>query len=580
MPKSATLADIIKTEKSKFIFKHAPTGTISNIIVSSAVYFIGVQVISGDSLWCWFLILQVMIIFRLGVILYFRYASKEATANHQMACVRLYTLGIFLTALSWCYGLTLFSHPVPIAYQVIVQMILVGFCVGALSSGYAYMPSVLAYVVPISAAIFVFTLLSDHPAYTIMTIAYPLYALVITKLCYNTSSEFESNLKLQYELNERRIEAEKANFSKSQFLATTSHDLRQPLHAINLFCGALKNMPLPSQAEPAVENISKSIESLNGLFSGLLDISKLDAEIVSVEKVDAELDAILEPLWNEFSALAIEKNIDFTWHIEQTSVNVDIEILRRIIRNLLSNAFKYTNTGSVELRGQEQDGNLSLSVKDTGIGVAKADQEKIFEEYVQLNNPERDRSRGLGLGLAIVSRLCRLMDYELHFESTPGEGSFFYFSIPMSRAHQYKAPPNTPLVSFDELYIVVVDDEKSIREGTKLLLESWGCSTDVFSDKESTINYLKQQKDKPDLVLADYRLADYVSGIEVINAIQAIFELPVLSAVITGDTAPGPLKDVETNNLLLLHKPINLAKLRALLNQAKRAKVQALAAGT
>ncbi|WP_231758272.1 ATP-binding protein [Microbulbifer elongatus] len=579
MSESPALADIVKTEQAKFIFKHAPTGTISNVIVSSAVYFIGERIVPGDSLWHWFWAVQVMVIFRLGVIFYFRYAAKEKAANHQMACVRLYSFGVFLTALSWCYGLILFSHPVPIAYQVIVQMILVGFCVGALSSGYAYMPSVLAYVAPISATIFMFSLLSDHPAYKIMAVAYPLYALVITKLCYSTSNEFKNNLKLQHELNERRIEAEKANSSKSQFLAATSHDLRQPLHAISLFCGALKNMPLPSQAEPAVENISKSIEPLSGLFSGLLDISKLDADIVSVEKEDVELGAALEPLRNEFSALASEKSIDFAWHIEENIVSVDIEILRRIVRNLLSNAFKYTNAGRIELIGQAQSGSISLAVKDTGIGVAKADQEIIFEEYVQLNNPERDRSRGLGLGLAIVSRLCRLMKYKLHVDSTPGKGSSFYFSIPISHVKPYRKPSANPLANFDELYVVVIDDEKSIREGTKLLLESWGCSTDTFPDKDSTINHLKQKKKKPELILADYRLSNYVSGIDVIKAIRELFEEPILSAVISGDTAPEPLKEVEKNNLLLLHKPINLAKLRSLLNQAKREKTQILTTG-
>ncbi len=363
--------------------------------------------------------------------------------------------------------------------------------------------------------------------------------------------------------------AEQANRAKSKFLAAASHDLRQPLHSLRLFTATLELQTRDTQHKTLVSQIDSSVKSLEDLFNALLDISKLDAGTLSVDKRNIYLDSLLAQIEGEFKPLAGEKELYFDVELADHVIFTDALLLERLIRNLASNAIRYTEAGGVVLSTSVEEGRVWLSIEDTGVGIPKADRVRIFEEFVQLGNVERDRNQGIGLGLSIVKRLALLLDVEIRTESTEAGGARFLVGMPLGDRSKCQYLPvgfvETPGEQVDSLFVLVIDDEEEVCLAIEGLLETWGCIVMTATSGDAALKQLDEIGEVPDVVVSDYRLRQGETGGDVISRIREHLQTEVPAIILTGDIAPDRLKDIQSLGYPMLHKPCEPDVLRKLL---------------
>ncbi len=373
------------------------------------------------------------------------------------------------------------------------------------------------------------------------------------------------------ELRGKKEEAEKANFDKTRFLAAASHDLRQPMHALGLFMGELHNRINTPEQRKLVEKIEESVEAMSGLLDSLLDISKLDAGVVIPQIMPVKIDTMMRRLAQDFAADAQRKNITLSIHSLPTEVISDPVLLERILLNLLSNAIRYTpQNGSVLFACRRRGDDLRIEVRDNGIGIPLEEQQNVFREFVQMANSARDRSKGLGLGLAIVDRLCKLLHHPLSLRSEPGLGSTFAITVPrVFDVEDLLAEPagsGAQLPVSDELKdlrVLVVEDDPLVRASMDGILSSWGCSVSLAESRQEVGD--KYAQSHFDLVICDYRLPDG-NGIELADRINERCDAPPPFILISGDTGSEVLQAVNERGHHLLHKPVRPAKLRSMIS--------------
>jgi signal transduction histidine kinase/ActR/RegA family two-component response regulator len=360
-------------------------------------------------------------------------------------------------------------------------------------------------------------------------------------------------------------EAESASRAKTRFLAAASHDLRQPIHTIALLTGVLKLRHRQDSSTEVVAMLDSVVQSLSQQLDDLLDISKLDAGVVQVSRQPLALQRFLgrrlDEVRNDAQARGIALRLDIAHDL---TVLTDPNLLERVVRNLLNNAVKFTEQGSVRLGMREQQGQAVIEVTDTGCGIAPEHQREVFQEFVQLNNPERDRTRGMGLGLSIVQRLCRLLDIGLDLQSAVMQGARFELTLPLHAQQSALCPPVTKEVATVplNLTVLVVDDEAQIRNATALLLEALGCRCLQAEDLAHALRLASVER--PDLLIADFRLRGQETGIQVVRALRER-QPDLRAAIISGDIGPAQLQAIELAGLQLLHKPVRLETLLALL---------------
>ena len=371
--------------------------------------------------------------------------------------------------------------------------------------------------------------------------------------------------------------AEQANRAKSKFLAAASHDLRQPLHSLRLFTATLELQTRDTQHKTLVSQIDSSVKSLEDLFNALLDISKLDAGTLSVDKRNIYLDSLLAQIEGEFKPLAGEKELYFDVELADHVIFTDALLLERLIRNLASNAIRYTEKGGVVLSTTLEEGRVWLSIEDTGVGIPEADRVRIFEEFVQLGNVERDRNQGIGLGLSIVKRLALLLDVEIRTESTESGGARFLVGMPLGDRSKCQYLPvgfvETPGEQVDSLFVLVIDDEEEVCLAIEGLLETWGCIVMTATSGDAALKQLDEIGEVPDVVVSDYRLRQGETGGDVIRRIREHLLTEVPAIILTGDIAPDRLKDIQALGYPMLHKPCEPDILRKLLASSASSRV-------
>lgn len=382
------------------------------------------------------------------------------------------------------------------------------------------------------------------------------------------------NLDLVAELRKQKDEAEQANIAKSKFLAAASHDLRQPLHALALFTSILDESIQYPGVRKVVEQIRGSVEALQSLFNALLDISRLEAGVLKAEKLVFDLQCTLDKLANDFNPQAQEKDLVIEWPQCAETVYSDPTLLEQILRNYLSNALRYTETGLIRIECVEKSaGHITIRVVDTGVGIPEEEQRDIFREFHQLGNPQRDRSKGLGLGLAIVQRTAELLQHPIGLESRQGQGSCFYVTVERaihSESHQFSEDESTVTrMEARACHVMVIDDEINVLEGTQTLLELWGCQVTAATRLHELLGQLDGLP-QPQAIIADYRLQDGQTGLDAIKAIQTHYQSDIPALIVTGDTAADRLREVNNSGHQILHKPVAPARLRAFLNYIQR----------
>lgn len=510
-----------------------------------------------------------------------RFRRRQPRGREALRWAHLYTLTAFSHGTLWAVAGVLFFVPDSVGHQVFLYTVIISMASSSVVVMAYWPPSFYALSVPMLGTLVVkFATLHDatYQALAALIFVSILIMARAERAMHRTAIDainlrFE-NLELIEQLQEQKLAAEEANVAKSKFLAAASHDLRQPLHALSLFVAVLRERTRTAETQPLVENVAHSVAALEGLFQALLDISRLDAGIVQPRVLDFRLHALLDRLVTEYQVQASAKGLALVGEYTDVVVRSDPALLELILRNLLSNAVRYTPQGQVSVRSVPVEGGVRVEVADTGIGIPADKQQDIFREFMQLGNPERDRTKGLGLGLAIVKRVAALLQHPIELQSQPGTGSCFNVLLPQGAAAEVVelAPPPAMAagVELAGLTVVVIDDEAAIREGMQAMLEDWGCTVVTATSAEEALDAVRSQQLTPNIVVADYRLREEKTGAQAIVQLQREFGAELPGVIITGDTAPERLREAQASGYLLMHKPVSPPKLRAALQRLRR----------
>ena len=360
-------------------------------------------------------------------------------------------------------------------------------------------------------------------------------------------------------LQEAKLEAEKANNVKSRFLAAASHDLRQPMQAAMLYLSLLASRVDEATRHDLADPLRQSLAAMSDLLDALLDFSQFEAGSIVPNPSDFLLADIIARVVSNNRPLAAEKGLALEAVCHDLCVHSDPKLLERVIENFVSNAIRYTERGRVSIDCRPDGGEVVISVTDTGVGIARNDRESIFDEYYQINNPSRDRSKGLGLGLAIARHIARLLNLSVEVQSQPGEGSTFSVVVPGAEkpvvAGRAEDVPATATRADRQPVVLLVDDDEAIIHASTLLLRSAGIDVHSALDHDEALARVADGA-TPDLLLCDYRLVGD-SGIEVVRHVRQAVARDVPSIILTGDTSQREIEEAGLPNCTVVHKPVD-----------------------
>lgn len=513
------------------------------------------------------------------------YDRSQAQPDAAERWLRRMFLGNLASGMLWGLPVAYWSFFLPVEYQLFSIVILIGLGTGAIYSNYIVLPVVYAFEIPALAPPFIALAAQPSPLHIAMVasgVAYVASTLAFTHRMHRTHLDAlrlgYENLALLEQVRREKEAAERSNLEKSRFLAAASHDLRQPVHAVSLFLGLLTNEKLTAHGRYLVDNIASATAAMGHLFDALLNISRLDAGVIEPRRKWFPLNPLLEQLRAEYAPQAVQKGLSLRVRPSKAVVNSDPVLLERILRNLISNAIAHTRRGGVLVGCRHRRGGVRILVCDTGPGIPPSEQERVFWEFHQLNNPERDRSKGLGLGLAIVRRTAALLDHPLVLASQEGRGTLFSLGLETRSAEEALAAtppapePAPPAPAAGDAIpdhgrgrmVLVVDDDAQNLAGLTLLLESWGYRVVGAASGDALFAKVVHEPERPALIISDYRLREHETGIHVIERLREEYSDPPIPALlVSGDTDPGRLIEAADRNIPLLHKPVEVEDLRA-----------------
>lgn len=476
-------------------------------------------------------------------------------------------------------AMPLFFASLPPVAHAALSVTFLGFCAGGLSKHGAYARAFYVFASPMLLAMAIAWLGTGTKEGAVLTILFAVFAMMISVFAKEIEKLVRDSFFIRHQRDQlvaqldqerqqvtlARDSAEQANNAKSRFLAAASHDLRQPLHALSLFSATLSMRATSAELREVADNIGSALHSLSALVDALLDISKLDARAISPELQLVDASALVERVLAEYRPVAVRKGLELRVTPCDAMVHTDPVLVGRVLRNLVDNALKYTASGRVLVDLRVEDQMLRIAVEDSGEGIPAAERERIFEEFYQIGNAERDRTRGLGLGLAIVRRIGRLLGTDVELASEVGRGSVFSIRLPLSHGVPHADTGEPVSAAAPELLrgrsVLVIDDEPDVRVGMRRLLEAWGCRVFVCGGLAEADRLLDEHALKVDLIVADFRLRARENGIATVAELRRRLG-PVPAMLVSGDTAPERLREAEASGLPMLHKPVSADALR------------------
>ncbi|MGA4447773.1 NahK/ErcS family hybrid sensor histidine kinase/response regulator [Ectopseudomonas chengduensis] len=385
----------------------------------------------------------------------------------------------------------------------------------------------------------------------------------------NLQRQIEERERIELALREARDAAEAANRSKDKYLAAASHDLLQPLNAARLLISTLRERELPSAEQNLVERSHLALEGAEDLLADLLDISKLDQAAIKPDLDVYRLEELLAPLASEFESVASASGLRLRARIASYAVHTDFRLLTRILRNFLSNACRYTEQGGVLLGARRRGAFVELQVWDSGRGIAADQLDTIFLEFNQLDVGRAAERKGVGLGLAIVERIARMLGYPVQVRSLPGRGSVFSIRVPLAQARPQRQVPSMALPVLGNPLpgrrLLVIDNEVDILHSMDALLRQWGCEVVTAVDLPEALQRLQGRA--PEVILADFHLDHGVLGCQVIQQLRDEFSRPIPALIISADRSDACRRELQALGAPLLNKPVKPGKLRAVLSQ-------------
>lgn len=359
---------------------------------------------------------------------------------------------------------------------------------------------------------------------------------------------------------ENLIQEEQQN-ELTRFLAVASHDLRQPMHALNIYLGSLINIDLPEEAKPLLDKVCLCANIMDEMFLALLDLSKLNAQVVQPHIVTFPIMSVLTRLEVEFTPQARAKGLDFAIEPTVLWAESDPALVEQILRNLIANAVRYTETGRIDISCGSSKGKAHIAIRDTGVGISVQQQQTVFEEFFQITNTNGSRGKGLGLGLAIVRRLCKLLGSSINLVSESGKGSTFTLDLPLKEAPIENAVLQPVTAERDQGFlkdklILVVENEGSIRDAMRTLLEQRGCAVVTAASTGEAITTIAAISRLPDAIICDYRLNQHETGLDVINNLHEKFSEDISAMLITGDTEQEVIQELLSSGFIVMYKPV------------------------
>lgn len=474
-----------------------------------------------------------------------------------------------INGLIWGIGALAFLSDQNFGTFLIFILVLTSVVFGAAVSFATWFVSVVSFSVPVTllAAVKIATLeLAGSSLVAISCLPFLLFVLMVaanySKLMTALITLDTRNATLLAESERRGAELERVSEEKSRFFASISHDLRQPLYAMGLLVEALGSRLTTDAQRKLYTDIRRSQRAMDDMFSSLLDISQLDSGALSIKPEHFDLGAMLNTLRAEFAPSAAVRGIEIKLPAVSPPLYSDPILISRVLRNLLSNAIKFTDQGEVSISAKQHQEQVIISVADTGKGIPVDQQEAVFAEYFQLHNPERDRSKGLGLGLAVVRRLCDLLNIRLMLESVPGQGSRISLVVAAGEATTHGlSPAQTEPHGFGGLHVVVIDDELPILHGMRLLLEDHQCQVTTAQSAQLALQDCGQYRRPPDIIISDFRLRGATDGIAAIASLRKNIDAELPALLMTGDTDPRTRERAAKAGLKLIYKPIEPAQL-------------------
>ena len=382
------------------------------------------------------------------------------------------------------------------------------------------------------------------------------------------------NDRLQFEraelLREKKEAAEAANREKAQFLSSASHDLRQPAHALGMFMERIEQVSDGPLAKGLVANAMAAVREMQDMLDSMFDLSHLDSESAQVKIQAFPINDVFDAVRSVLEGDAIAKGLRLRIRPSTVWLESDPSLISRILLNLVSNSIRYTDCGTVLLvcRPNQSGTHARIEVWDSGIGIASEDQEKVFQEFYQVANPQRDRRFGLGVGLSVVDRCCRLLNHPLSLRSRLGAGTRMTLVVPIAmRTPEEENAIFSPKLVNDEFikaHVMLIEDDAMGRTALAGLLESWGYSVIAVESAKMAVEQI-QTGPRPDIIVSDLRLGGGVDGIETIRLLRSMLDEEVAAFLISGDTSVEVREQVNASGLVLLSKPVRPGKLRSLL---------------
>jgi two-component system, sensor histidine kinase len=380
------------------------------------------------------------------------------------------------------------------------------------------------------------------------------------------------NAMLIHKLRQQVVLVEAADYEKGRFLGSASHDLRQPMHALGLFAAALEKELRGTPHYPSVVSMAHAVDALEQSFSAMLDISRLDAGVVQTNPQIFPIRDVFRRLHMHCAGQAEEKGLSLRFKPGGKLVTSDPQLLERILSNLVHNAIRYTREGGVIVVARTRRAGISLEVWDTGEGITEEELPKIFNEFYQVDNPGRDRTRGLGMGLSIVSRLVVLLGHTLEVKSTVGKGTVFRIQMPATELAELQTvvlgADTVPSAPVEDRTVLVIDDEEPVRVGMKSLLEGWGYTVLLAGTVRQARQEVRRHAGIIDVVVSDLRLGGDEDGIQAVAEVRQEYGAPLPALLITGDTSPDEVRRAHASGHPVLFKPVRSRDLFAALRGA------------
>lgn len=583
-PETGDCHQEIAMEQMRLFYNYIPQVVIGATVAAWITVYILSDAATKNQLVIWGSLFTLLSVVRFTHHIWLKRQFADLNLRQNLSIPNLRTIAILfsgLSGLAWgTVGVLFFDPTAPllVSYIIIVLVGLTGTAVTSLSTYYpAYLAFSLPTVIPLC-----FRLFSEDQS---LFIAHGI--LAIAALTANSGygaklqKEVLQSIGLRFEkeylvkqLQQQKDSAVETSVRKSQFIAATSHDLRQPLNALRLFVGALKREKLPAKVEDIIDDIEISSKTLSDMLNAVLDMSKLDHDMSKPEVKEVPVQPILDRIQCSLSPIAKDKGLRLRTITSSAIIRTDPHMFERIIRNLVANACSYTNEGTVLVGCRHQNGGLRVEVWDTGIGISEIDQGRIFDAFHRTEDTQQDdHLPHLGLGLSIVKILADGLGHGIYVRSAPGYGSTFSVTVPKGIDQVNLTANASPNISdLSGLKLLIIDDDRLSRAGIREITKSWGCVVEETDGLEAASLVITRGDYSPDVIISDYRLGNGIDGILTIGAIRSLVGKKIPALLITGDTGPTLTSMANEAELPIVYKPVAPSTLLAsvfLLSQGK-----------